>query len=275
MHNPKAGAASRTTESDCPSYEESMRTSHNRLSQASPSTPWTATELSTQLSIVRGQRIRSLLDTYIQPLLAEQSLLGIHKCIFILIPSDVTALHGASSDSGSKSSAFGGSESHAVNAADKITGVPTDGSKRLVQLTGEENQIDFWRQAIVIDELRSELRARLLVEGAERAAQIESSSSVAAPHVEAEPSRKRPFSRFRSGRSGKSTHDPDTWQPMRLGGWGSQCGNGTKAPQQSQVRVDVSMNEVGVRGTTDFGLLETRTGNAIIITVEVGGFGPD
>ncbi|KAI9768819.1 MAG: hypothetical protein M1840_004633 [Geoglossum simile] len=267
--------SSSSTEDPVPSYEESVRSAPQRndytQKSSSPKPESTLNRgpqgiLPTQIASVREQRIQTLLDTYVQPLLDEQGLSGLYKTTFILVPSNVAPLQGG--DSPSVPDVIEGS-----TAADVVVGFPSEDFVKLVRLKGAENKLEFWRQTAVVDQLGRQLKARLY-SGGHRLVYEEPLSTT---EEEALP----PMggsTRSLFGRKNSKSAQLDRLEERRLerglfrGGW--------RAPDErppshqklgpGEMQAGVSVCDVSLRVVTEMGLYETKTGNAVIITIEVG-----
>jgi hypothetical protein len=222
--------------------------------------------LPTQIASVREQRIQTLLDTYVQPLLDEQGLSGLYKTTFILAPSNVVPLQGG--DSPSVPDVTEGS-----TAEDVVIGFPPEDFVKLVRLKGVENKLEFWRQPAVVEQLGRQLKARLHGGGHKLVHEP-------VPDSDAEPL--PPMgggTRSLFGRRGSKSTQLDWVEERRLerglfgGGWRAPNERplGRQKLEPGEMRVDVRIDDVSLRVVTEMGLYETKTGSAVIMTIEVGG----
>ncbi|KAH0551691.1 hypothetical protein GP486_007090 [Trichoglossum hirsutum] len=222
--------------------------------------------LPAQIASVREQRIQILLDTYVQPLLDEQALSGLYKTTFILVPSNVVPLQDG--DSPSTPNAIEGS-----SAADVVVGFPSEDFVKLVRLKGPENKLEFWRQPAIVDQLGRQLKARLHG-GGHKLAYEEPVSSMDAEALPPMGGSTRPL----FGRKSSKSAQLDRLEERRLeqglfrGGWRApnERPSGYQKLAPGEVQVDVNVSDVSIRVVTEMGLYETKTGSAVIMTIEVG-----
>ncbi|KAF5016734.1 hypothetical protein F66182_11486, partial [Fusarium sp. NRRL 66182] len=137
-------------EDPVPSYEESTG--------SSTATAWTPATLHQQLEDTRLTRVRNILSTYVDPLLAVQGASGIYKTIFLLVPSNVDSLQQQYAPDYSSSYSTPPKEP-------EVVGFSTTDVVKLIRLKGEENTVEFWRQRAVMEELATNLRMRLKMSG--------------------------------------------------------------------------------------------------------------
>ncbi|KAI9652071.1 MAG: hypothetical protein M1829_001964 [Trizodia sp. TS-e1964] len=132
---------------------------------------------------------------------------------------------------------------HSFHApAPEVLGFPSKSNLSLNYLPGPENAIEFWRQPAVLEKLRQALRARFATPGV--------------PELVPGQPRKR-------------------GNMLRLGLWNGGWRAVDDRPASSrlavgEVRVEVDVRAVSVRVMTEMGLFETRSGDALVLTVEVG-----
>jgi hypothetical protein len=289
--SPRDLLSSLSTEEPIPSYEESVRstpqginnTPDRAYSSKSPGAPnaqgmrahgfmnhaiaSSQGVLPAQIASVREQRIQTLLDTYVQPLLNEQALSGLYKTTFVLVPSNVVPLQGG--DSPSIPDVIEGS-----SAADVVVGFPSEDFVKLVRLKGPENKLEFWRQPAIVDQLGRQLKARLHADSHKLAYEVPMSNTDADVLPPMGGSARSLFSR-----KGSKSAQLDRLEERRLeqglfrGGWRApnERPSGRQKLASGEVRVDVSVNDVSLRVVTEMGLYETKTGSALIVTIEVGG----
>ncbi|MCJ1243611.1 hypothetical protein MMC30_000808 [Trapelia coarctata] len=254
---------------DIPSYEESVQQGATGGS-APVSKGKTQSEpqsLTQQLSNVRSHRINSIISTYIDPLLEAQSLSGLFKTTFVLVPSSTHALQRlsqASDDSSDIVEGYGDAISNGSYEA--IVGFPSQDYVKMVRLHGEEYTLEFWRQPVVIKELDTALKARLQASGHsifETGATSQQSQPTSLP-VESPKAKKGFFSR-------KSTASPSLPPPppcpVSGGGWRFEKED---VLDPGHVRVKVGLQDVCLRVVTEMGLYETRTGKAVVVNMEIG-----
>ncbi|KAI9784266.1 MAG: hypothetical protein M1839_002326 [Geoglossum umbratile] len=278
------GPFSSLSEDPIPSYEESVRSApkesdytqgrsypskssstsaHIFANQAAASSQGI---LPTQIASVREQRIQTLLDTYIQPLLDEQGLSGLYKTTFILVPSNVAPLQGVDSPSVLDAFDGGGTE-------DVVVGFPSEDFVKLVRLKGAENGLEFWRQPAVVDQLGRQLKARLY-SGGHRLVYEEPLSTTDEEVLPPMGGSTRSI----FGLNNSKLAQLDRLEERRLerglfrGGWRAPSERPSSNQQlgPGEMQVGVSISDVSLRVVTEMGLYETKTGNAVIVTIEVG-----
>ncbi|KAI9844687.1 MAG: hypothetical protein M1837_005429 [Sclerophora amabilis] len=238
--------------------------------------------LPSQLATSREQRIRALIDTYIQPVLSEHGLSGLYKTTCVFIPSNVTALQSTHSPNTVAAAPATSNDNSAV-----LIGFPSEDYVNPVRLRGAEHSLEFWRQPAVVAELRQELKAHLiaaghrLVDDDPQPVQDTPTSTTQATPLSPQTSRGRSnFFRRKMGAASSSLTTSESqpqWQPILTGGWratdsDTQSASSTqlKRLDAGEVRVDVGIHDVSMRFENDYGLYETRTGKALVLTIEVG-----
>ncbi|OKL61417.1 hypothetical protein UA08_03681 [Talaromyces atroroseus] len=220
-----------------PSYEESIASG------------WTPATLHQQLDDARLSRVRDVLSTYIDPLLASQSASGIYKTVFLLVPCNVTSLPPLESSSYSQPEIVGFASTEVV---------------KLVRLKGEEHTVEFWRQPFVLDELAASLRMRLAMSGHRVAGE-----STNPPPVVVEPAHSGSRKWFRSSKTKKAksslwaaTAPSEATIIDRKLGWRSDTSNSVST---GEVRVHVEWTEICLRVENAVGLYETQKGAGVRI----------
>lgn len=205
--------------SDCPpSYAES--TSSN-LDSTSPG--------SNTVARARSALISTLVTTDILPRLHSNFLSGLSTSTLLIVPTNVSQLQPPQT-SGDESKDSWVPEPTFLQEI--VVGFPSVENLTLIRLQGQENNLGFWCQPIVISELEHNLRCTLQSEG---------------HHVVGV-----------SG-SGERTAS-EGWRTVKK-----------KTLQSGEVRIEVFMKEINLRIENAMGLYETRTGKAIVVKVEIGG----
>jgi hypothetical protein len=233
-----------------PSYTEST----NQATPLNISSKGQAPEslpLHIQLAESRSHRINLIISTYIEPLLLTQGASGIFKTTFLLVPSNVTSLH-----------------------HDEVVGFPASEYIKLVRLHGAEYSSEFWRQPSVLSELESSLKARLANSG-HTISQPPSLTAPIEPALAPAPtppaaSKKSFWSRKKDNYAPTpaSAVEEDVTTNSKLG-WRAH-GEGVEGPAMGETMVTVGPRDVCLRVVTEMGLYETRNGQAVGVTVEVG-----
>jgi hypothetical protein len=227
-----------------------------------------------QLAESRARRMNLIISTYIEPLLATQGASGINKTTFLLVPSNVASLQHPNNTPNEDDVIEGTGSAHNNGHQDEIVGFPASEYVKLVRLHGEEYTMEFWRQASVLAELETSLKARLANSGhtiSERpsiTAPIEPPPQPAASPTA--PKKQSFWSRKKDKDVSTSTIvvEEDVTRDMKLG-WRAS-GEGVKGPAMGETSVLVGLREVCLRVVTQMGLYETRTGQAVGVSVEVG-----
>jgi len=254
---------------DIPTYEESVK--QGATNTSTPGSEGKAQDepksLTQQLSNVRSHRIHAIISTYIDPLLQAQSLSGLFKTTFVLVPSNTHALQRTSQANKDSSDIIEGSgDAISSNSQEAIVGFPSQDYVKMVRLNGEEYTLEFWRQPVVIEELDTALKARLQASGhsvAEIGAASQQSQATSPPVKS--PKAKRGFFGWKS--STAQDVAPPAPSPVSGGGWRFEKEDVLDA---GHVRVKVGLQDVCLRVVTEMGLYETRTGKAVVVNIEIG-----
>lgn len=257
-----------------PSYEESTG--------SSTATAWTPATLHQQLDDTRLNRVRNILSTYVDPLLAAQGASGIYKTIFLLVPSNVDTLQRN----------HGGDYSSAYSPPPKepeVVGFSATDVVKLIRLKGEENTVEFWRQRAVMEELATNLRMRLKMSGhrVEDDVTIEPASPQPATTVQEQlqPAKDKKTGGWFRSKPRKAEKTKSLWEittpseatiiDQRLGWRANHNGivssaSSDKPLSRGTVRVLVDWREICLRVENAVGLYETQKGFGICLSVEVG-----
>ncbi|KAE8362904.1 hypothetical protein BDV27DRAFT_146579 [Aspergillus caelatus] len=248
----------RDDEDAIPSYEESVRSS---TTQAPPYNmrPDVAAPLHRHLDASRVQRVHSLLEQYVDPLLAEQGSSGLYKTTFIFIPSNVTSLQPREKTS------------YSTPKAPEPVGFPTSTVVKLVQLEGEAHTMEFWRQPAVLRELESSLRARLAASGHHVEGQDENEIPTSAKETQSLKSNKESKPKQKKSLWGRLTGTSEAVIVDRKLGWRAEPEETTgRKLSRDQVRAVVEWKEVCLRVENDLGLYDNCNAPGICLSVEVG-----
>jgi len=255
---------------DIPSYEESVQqgaTGGSTSVSKGKAQNEPAQSLTQRLSDVRSYRINSIISTYIDPLLQAQSLSGLFKTTFVLVPSNTHSLQRPSLASNDSSDIIEGSGDAISNDShEAIVGFPSQDYVKMVRLHGEEYTLEFWRQPVVIKELDTALKARLQANGHSIPGNGTASqqSQPTSPPVEF-PKAKRGF--FGRKSSASPSVPPPTPSPVSESSWRFEK---ESVLDPGHVRVKVGLQDACLRVVTEMGLYETRTGKAVVVNVEIG-----
>jgi hypothetical protein len=211
--------------------------------------------LHAQLADTRTRRIQYVLTTHIEPLLYSHFLDGIDKRGFIIIPADILT-----------------QQPHLT--AQDIVSLPNTGNVTVLRLGGDENSAAFWQQPSVLAELASSIRARLASSGYK----VEAATAELLPKPPPQPSpaldqtqqQASPSWFKRQFGTPGPMHDPTATTKYRLG-WRSEDEDLPRRKlAQDEVRVTVRVREVSFRVETEMGLLDSVTGKALWLELEVG-----
>lgn len=255
-----------------PSYEESIGSGAVACSR------WTPATLHQQLDEARLFRVRDILSTYVNPLLEAQGAPGVHKTIFLLVPSNVHSLQDQPRDAEHSSSCPRPKEP-------VVVGFMSTDVVKLIYLKGEEHTAEFWRQPAVMEELATNLRMRLKMSGHRveedhlatefpLLTKDSPAESVPSPH-----NNKKSSSRWFSSKSKKPRNS--LWEITapseaiivdRQLGWRSphESTTANKVLSRGEMRVSVEWKEICLRVENAVGLYDTRKGPGICLSVEVG-----
>lgn len=254
-----------------PTYEESI---------GSRST-WTPATLHQQLDDTRLTRVRNILSTYVDPLLAVQGTSGIYKTIFLLVPSNVDSLQQQYQARSTEYSAY------SQPKEPEVVGFGATDVVKLILLKGEEHTVEFWRQPTVMEELATSLRMRLKMSGhrVEEESIADSSSATSAQVSPVEPAvsaqtNKKSSGWFRS-KSKKPEKSKSLWEStapneatiadQKLGWRTMHEGTLNSRPlTRGTIRVQVEWREICLRVENAVGLYDTVKGPGISLSVEVG-----
>lgn len=254
---------------DVPSYEESVQqgaalgTTPASKGNRQGGQPQSLTQ---QLSNVRSHRINSIISTYIDPLLQAQSLSGLLKTTFVLVPSNTHSLQRSQATNDSSDIIEGSGDAISNASHEAVVGFPSQDYVKMVRLHGDDYTLEFWRQPAVIKELDTSLKARLQAGGHSIAGTgAPSQQSPATPIPVESPKAKRDF----FGRKSKSAEAVPLPSPSLVseGGWRFETQD---VLDPGHVRVKVGLQDVCLRVVTKMGLYETRTGKAVVVNVEIG-----
>jgi hypothetical protein len=260
-----------------PSYTEST----NQATPLNISSKGQAPEslpLHIQLAESRSHRINLIISTYIEPLLLTQGASGIFKTTFLLVPSNVTSLQHPNNTPEPDDVIEGTGTAHNngsnTNHHDEVVGFPASEYIKLVRLHGAEYTSEFWRQPSVLSEFESSLKARLANSG-HTISQPPSLTAPIEPALAPAPtppaaSKKSFWSRKKDNYAPTpaSAVEEDVTTNSKLG-WRAH-GEGVEGPAMGETMVTVGPRDVCLRVVTEMGLYETRNGQAVGVTVEVG-----
>ncbi|KAF1963449.1 hypothetical protein CC80DRAFT_486833 [Byssothecium circinans] len=230
-----------------PSYFES-------ISQQTPSTSISATStlrgqnLLDQLTLVRAQNIRSVIEDHILPLVEQQAAHGIAQTIIALLPSDIPIPAPEEKSEFSFSSA---SDDRTV----EVIGFSSDEEPKVVHLQGQMNKTEFWRVQAVVQDLERRLRESL---NASEVLRSPTSPVVSVEKVKDETQRKKGLFGKLASAMGQEERSP-----------GGNPEVGVKQVEEvGKVLVKVRLEEICLRTVNEFGLYDTMTKQCVIIRVD-------
>jgi hypothetical protein len=244
-----------------PSYEESIGSGPATLHQ--------------QLDDARLSRVRNVLSTYVDPLLAGQGASGIYRTIFLLVPYNVDSLQPELQPSYSSYSS--------PPKEPEIVGFASTDVVKLIRLEGEEHTVQFWRQPAVLEDLATNLRMRLKMSGhrVDEGSPAGQFSTSAVEIGQSAQNNKKPTGWFRSRSKKSAAAKSSLWASTapseatitdRKLGWRSaqEDAGANKSLGRGEVRVAVEWREICLRVETAVGLYDTRKGPGVCLSVEVG-----
>jgi hypothetical protein len=229
-------------EPSLPSYEDSVAGSSTGTSQINRvQAPPRGQQLLDQLTLVRAEHIRSVIDDHIFPLVEKQALYGISRTLIAMIPSDVPIPAPAE-----KSEFSFDTDEKKV----EVIGFSSDEEPQIVRLEGQMDRTEFWRVQSVVEELERRLKDAL-----------NASPNIRAPSPrEAQPPAPKPSRNFFgriADRMNQEERDPNGNPEV-----------GVKQPEVGQVLVKVRLEEIVLRTVNDFGLYDTMSKQCVIIRVD-------
>ncbi|KAF2477863.1 uncharacterized protein BDR25DRAFT_4745 [Lindgomyces ingoldianus] len=233
-----------------PSYEESLKSSNTGRSQITRTySPSRGQQILDQLTLVRAQHLRSVINEHLIPLVEQQAMYGIAQTTIAMIPSDV-ALPAEEEEK----SEFSFDAGNAKKV--EVIGFSSDEKPQIIRLEGQMNQTEFWRPQIIVQELE-----RLLKESLNASPYVKPPSPKYPPAQE--PPLQRPRRRDFFGRMADVINQPEERSPS---------GNpevGVRQPDNAgQVLVKVRLEEICLRTVNEFGIYDTMSKQCLIIRVD-------
>jgi hypothetical protein len=200
------------------------------------------TTLSQSLSTARTTRIVDTIEASIEPHWQYAASRGLGHITLVLMPSDLT-YQLAIDSKGPKP---------------EVIGFPSENYVQVIPLSGDENNLDFWRQPSVIKDLESHLKSILAASGhriREEKIEIVDDSRAVSVLSPSESSRGGFFRRKQSSSSSTMPALPST-SARSLGA--------------GEVTLVANVQDISFRLLTDMGLYETKTGKGVAIQIEIG-----
>ncbi|MCJ1445328.1 MAG: hypothetical protein MMC23_005833 [Stictis urceolatum] len=263
------GAYSDDRNERIPTYEESVGQdidqhppSHSSSKQSIAVSPRQG--LPSLLADTRSDRINAIITTYINPLLETQAIAGLYKTTIVLVPSNSNSLQTATN---SQDIIEGSGDSIAQKDVEAVVGFPDEDYVKLVRLHGQEYATEFWRQPAVIQELESNLKARLAAGGhkiEEPPKQQETPQAPAAAPGSRSMPPKAKMGLFRRKMKETTASEPAVASPS-----GAQTAARSKL-SPGAVRLKIALEDISMRAVTEMGLYETKSGKALIVNMEIG-----
>jgi len=192
-----------------------------------------------QLTGVRAEHTRRIVDEKICSVIQERAKHGLSKTTIVLIPSN---LH----------------FSKTSNAIDIVDFHGHENEVEQVQLDGNLNRLEFWRQPDVIKELQYVLEDRLSASPVLRELVQKTDQARENATVETVPQRKRSlFDRKNSTQASKDDVSK------------SETAAGQSQTPSNIIDVRVELEEICMRTISDFGLYETVTQPVVVVKVNI------
>ena len=241
---------SRNEKDGLPSYLES--TGLSQTTRTIP--PARGTQILDQLTLVRAQQIRSVIDNEIIPLVEQQASYGIAQTIIAMIPSDVAL------PAEEEKSEFSFDNANVKKV--EVIGFSSDESPQIVRLKGPLNRTEFWRPQAIVVELERVLRESLNASERLRSPTWERFPATE-PEVEVEVEvPKQPRRTFLGRVVGMINQE---------GGGGPEASLPARVYQPESVGmvlVKARLEEICLRTVNDFGLYDTMSKQCVIIRVD-------
>jgi hypothetical protein len=211
-----------------------------------------------QLTLVRGQHLRSIVSESIYPVISQRASQGLSKTSLALIPSNL--LEGTVTSSMFTPNMYFGwtltDATEAESASASAGFVQSEETLTEVRLVGPLNTYEFWQQQGILNDLKMLLTERLSttpllysdrsLTGSQSA---HSTSNLPSPSTQ----RTRGFSLFKKKLSSER---------------GSSLTNTALNPKpEPEIQVDVDLEEICLRTESNFGLYETITRPAVVVRV--------
>ncbi|KAF2876769.1 hypothetical protein BDV95DRAFT_625916 [Massariosphaeria phaeospora] len=237
-------------EGSLPSYEDTIKltpTEHSRWTQTHTISPSRGLQLLDQLTLVRGQHIRSVIDTHILPLVEQQVTHGIAQTTIAMLPSEI--LLPAPEEESSEFSFDSGNKKKV-----EVIGFSSNESPQVVRLEGQMNRTEFWRAPNTIRELEVVLKESL-----------NASPNLQSPTGSRVPPTQKPQRHVKRGLFGRMAdviNQEERW-PIR-----SSEGDMEHYGVAGQVLVKATLDDICLRTTNEFGLYDTMSKLCIVIRVD-------
>lgn len=230
--------------SSLPSYEDSINSAFTPASTQSTSR---GQQLLDQLTIVRAQHIRTVINTHIIPLVEQQALYGIAQTTIAMIPSDISL---PAPEAVKSEFSFDTENEKKV----EVIGFSSDDEPQIVRLEGQMNRTEFWRPQNIILELETVLKDSL---NASPHLKLPSPRQPVTQQVPPKQPRKKFFERMADAMS-QETRSTSAHPEV-----------GFRQPDtEGQVLVKVRLEDICLRTVNDFGLYDTMSKQCIIIRVD-------
>ena len=236
-----------------PTYEESLQTGLAPFSNYD-SKELQSQSLNQQLSQVRDQRINALIKAYINPLVQKQVDSGLYKTTLVLVPAP-------------RPPPFSSHQIGEIDDGEAVVGFPSTDVIEYVRLQGAEYPLEFWGQASVLDDLGAALKSRLQTSGHRISDAMKTKDQGLVSSSAQSPKSKTSFFRRKSEKSTAPATPSSSSSGSTMASW--KIVQEEKVPP-GHVRVGVKLQEVTLRAATKWGLYETRTRKAIVVSVEIG-----
>jgi hypothetical protein len=230
-----------------PSYSESISQQSTTPSIPGPSIT-RGQNLLDQLTLVRAQNIRSVIEDHILPRVEEQAAYGISRSIIALLPSDIPLP--AAEEKSEFSFDTGGDEKKV-----EVIGFSSDEEPKIVRLEGQMNKTEFWRVKAVIEDLERRLRETLSASPVLRRPTSPVSSEIP-PQREQSKKGLGFFVKMANALGQELRSNSNSKVGVR------------QVEEVAQVLVKVRLEEICLRTVSEFGLYDTMSKQCVIIRVD-------
>ncbi|ORY13321.1 hypothetical protein BCR34DRAFT_623927 [Clohesyomyces aquaticus] len=201
-----------------------------------------------QLTLVRAQHIRSVINEHIIPLVEQQAMYGIAQTTIAMIPSDVSLP--AEEETKNEFSFDNGTQEKV-----EVIGFSSDEKPQIIRLQGQMNRIEFWRPQVIVQELERVLKDSL---NASPAVKVPSPKFPPPQELPPKPRRRDFF-----GRMADAISQPEEKPPS-----GNPEVGVRQFEETGQVLVKARLEEICLRTVNEFGIYDTMSKQCIIIRID-------
>ena len=209
------------------------------------------------LTSARADRVAELCTEHIDPTLRASAAAGLSTTTLVLVPApEATA----------RSDLVAADDEALVS--EEVIGLPASAHPQLIRLRSTAQGLRFWSQPAAVQELGATLKARLAAGGHRIYAPREVVVVVPPPALASPPAQPKKRGGFFSSRKTEPEPAPPARGMPESGERRIELQDYPLEP--GEVKVGVELKEVAVRVETDMGLYDTRSGKAVVVTVELG-----